>query len=1051
MADPTLLSETSAPKIETARGSARFRRIVLCWFAALALGVCRAEARPCDSADDDAIRARLRGDVAMLRGRYDEAVGRYGKCVDDPKCRLGLGLGLVEMGRLDQARPVLLDSFKRYPTDPRLLRALRIVNDAEIEGLERALSQRRSCRRSAASTRERLLTLHEQNRHFGPARILILDGRPEEELLFTERLRLARLYLSCGQFVEAGQRFEALAQLSSDPRTVLLAAADGYLAGAAFVRAERILLKLVHKWPGPDLDLRLASIYLQTSRFHEARTLYGAYPQVPAAKVGLALSLVELGEYAEARPLLLEVTRIDPANAQIRNGMKIVNEAEIRDLEHELRHLRPDDEVAGERRWRLIKLYAQNGHQEEGCALARFILNRTGPCFEKLIRLAVLFDGWCRHRMAGQCYEQAAQVSPDRRATLLAAVDAYLTGSLNADADRVIRSIARSRPGSDLDLRTARFYLQTGRVRQAEDLYSRHPNQVDARLGLGLCLVRQHRFEDAAPFLLAASLVRPTDPRLLKALKCVREAEIARLRHELPSLPRGSHRIRAVKERLLTLYEQNGLFEEARDILLSQGPIAEMDLEQLLHLARLHTSCEQYVEAGLCYERAARLSPNPRLTLLGAVDAFLAGHCDKEPERLLRDVAHVRRGPDLDVRFARLFGRTDRLREARTILERCARRAEEEAYSWPDPRAARLFAVDCYTSARLYDEALRVLSHPSMRVPGKDADLRFARVYTALEAYPRALAIYDEYPDAVDMQLSKGYTLLDAGLIGPAKITFMELMAELPENEQAIAGLLRSQELGPWDLLIDSGTIDLGTAHSRRQFLSGSLGYTYKRAVTTVLCTRAQSVDLRPGDADLREDIYGLKMQYRLNSRLFLSAEGRRLKSNDTLTDGGQILGVQLSYGFLDLWTIGLGLASTEYPTAQATQFTANAGVRVKPDWRLDLLALLGSQELNAPYGGDTSTGAAKATVTYAPNRRFMVSLSAWIGKRLLEHDPDVPFVYDTLDTYQGGATLVASYRLLHPLKAFVRFSELPFSANRGSPAFDQTEKVSMLGLDASF
>ncbi|MBI4861095.1 MAG: hypothetical protein HY815_12690 [Candidatus Riflebacteria bacterium] len=225
-------------------------------------------------------------------------------------------------------------------------------------------------------------------------------------------------------------------------------------------------------------------------------------------KLGMALCLVRLGHLDEARPLLLETFPLRQGNADLRDALRIVNDAEIDSLESEVRSLPAGDPAAAEARFRLGYLYDVNGYPLKA---ARTLVASTPPAsmdLEQLLHVAGLYYSAARYEEAADIYLEAVTRSPAPQITRLAAVDALLAGAHYGRAEKVLDEVARMQPKQELDSRYAPVYLNSGREARARKLYEKLASDAEAsadscpdprgsRLHAADCFLNARRYADA--------------------------------------------------------------------------------------------------------------------------------------------------------------------------------------------------------------------------------------------------------------------------------------------------------------------------------------------------------------------------------------------------------------------------------------------------------------------------------------------------------------------------------------------------------------------------
>src|SRR5207253_1752392 len=83
-----------------------------------------------------------------------------------------------------------------------------------------------------------------------------------------------------------------------------------------------MLEKLADDAAGADVDLRLAAIAFHTHEYREALDIWERYPDVTEARLGVTLCMVELKRYEDARPRLLALYELIPADARLLDALR---------------------------------------------------------------------------------------------------------------------------------------------------------------------------------------------------------------------------------------------------------------------------------------------------------------------------------------------------------------------------------------------------------------------------------------------------------------------------------------------------------------------------------------------------------------------------------------------------------------------------------------------------------------------------------------------------------------------------------------------------------
>ena len=991
----------------------------------------------------------------LLAGHARRALDLYRKAPDCTEARLGEALCLVRLHDFDLARRILHDLIRVIPDDAELAGALHTCNEHELRDVEDRLHRGHLSRDREGALRKRLLELYEIDGHFLAARDRLLaespidwkGAPPVSRFAFERRLQLARLFRECGQRLEAGETYEHAAPGSPDPRATLLAAVDEYAAAHDYDRAHELLDRLAEEKTDQDVELRLAAVALHTGLLREALRLYEHYPAVVEARLGLALCLVELKRFDEARPVLLALTASIPADPQLVEALRTVNEREIEQLEDRLSDARPGEERF-EQQERLLTLYELNGHFESVEALTVAIAHRRPLKFGERLRLARAFAAQFDFRRAGKAFEAAAEKSPDPRTTLLAAANAFLAAEDCADAARVLAQLDRFKGGADLDVSRGTLAWRKGDLGAAQRLFERHPEDAAARRGLGLVLLLRHHDAEARPLLVEAGTADPSDVEVRKALREANQEQIEEVERELPRFRPGTEHHRELEDRLLDLYELQGQYEEARELILHRAPLHLLPPEDLVRVAALFALTGRPQRAAQIYERVAPATLDPRATWLAVADQRIAAEQYGFAEEALSHAERLVPGEDCEERRATIAEHTSRFTEAQEIRAHLAHESEAHPYAGGDPHVARLRAVDLYLEAHLWTEAQRVIEKLRASGGGKDVDLRQARVLAAREHFQAAEDIYRRYPRDPAVRAELAYTLLAAGHVDEARHEFELLRFDDPTDRVARAGYRTAQEAGPTNIAAFGSSLDYGSVHGVRQMNALYVRNTYARAVTTLVYEHTMQSTPGADGFSFQEDQYGAKLDYRLNPKNTLEGEVFVLRNNDSSTNNGSAVGLRYYHTLDDRWIVGAGYGRSDYHVGSTTQATLYAGYRFDRRVRFDATAMYSNLFLGSLADGSGSNAALKAAVTWQPRRRLFAVGTVFAGRRELTYDADDMFVFNTTDVFSGGFSVLVGWQAAHQARVFAKASSLPFQTTTGTSA---TEAVTTFGADISF
>ncbi|MBI3039672.1 hypothetical protein HYY75_11625, partial [bacterium] len=450
--------------------------------------------------------------------------------------------------------------------------------------------------------------------------------------------------------------------------------------------------------------------------------------------------------------------------------------------------------------------------------------------------------------------------------------------------------------------------------------YSLMPTNIDCKLGIGLCYYKLGKFDSARPLLLEAYKIYPLNPNLIEALGALNEAEIKNLENELGTKPPSDRMLlREKQNRLIFLYELNGHFLKAANMLISQMPKKGMNFEQILRVSSLLSLGGKFNEAGQDYELAATISPNPRLTKLAAVDSYIAARSYDRAEIVLNQLRGQKSGTDLDVRYATLFSLTKQYKKARNIYNSLGLNYEATAKTSPYPQSQKLAAVDAYLNGRSYQRAVILLNQLSQEgLKGYELDRRLARLHFEQKSYSKAIAIYSKYPNDLGMQISKGWALVAIDHLVDAEKAFKLALLKYPKSMEAKGGYQFTHGYRPWDIFAIVTNINYGGYQDSRRIVTENLKYAHRKVAATFSHSRTDVVSLTPGNVDYNEDLYGLKLYYQVDPKNGIQAHFMTFQNDDVKTDESDIVGLAYFYYPTERWVLGLEHDVSAYRTAKA-------------------------------------------------------------------------------------------------------------------------------------
>ena len=257
--------------------------------------------------------------VARAGGNAQAAVALAGKAVGlaaEPFFHITLGLALLELGHVEQARAATNVAVLTTPTDPRAHDAMgQILEKAgHLPDAERALKKALSLRPL------------EQARHMALAAFLARCGRAQEAATVSARaLELegeavaahnlhAMVLEQAGRTAQAEPHFGVVAQAMPENPQALANHGAALFARCRYEDAERVLLASAALAPNvAETRTNLGLVYMAQGRLHDAEQELGAACQLRPHDARLALNygtvLVDLGHVQAAQGLFTQAMR----------------------------------------------------------------------------------------------------------------------------------------------------------------------------------------------------------------------------------------------------------------------------------------------------------------------------------------------------------------------------------------------------------------------------------------------------------------------------------------------------------------------------------------------------------------------------------------------------------------------------------------------------------------------------------------------------------------------------------------------------------------------
>lgn len=216
--------------------------------------------------------------------------------------------------------------------------------------------------------------------------------------------------------------------------------------------------------------VRMGNILYGEELYQESLKFYSLIKETPDGRLGIGLCHFKLKEYDKARNFLYSALYDFPANVQVQQAVFDLQQREIKDLKWELLSPKLTEAERVNKNLRVAYLLDAMGNSLEDKSFLVELLPRA-PDFDQHIRVAGLLQLSHHYAEAGKQFEIAAAKSPRPRNTLLAAVDSYIAAKNYEYAQSLLNTLAKEKPGFDLDRRQAAIYMQTKQVERGRQIF----------------------------------------------------------------------------------------------------------------------------------------------------------------------------------------------------------------------------------------------------------------------------------------------------------------------------------------------------------------------------------------------------------------------------------------------------------------------------------------------------------------------------------------------------------------------------------------------------
>ncbi len=518
------------------------------------------------------------------------------------------------------------------------------------------------------------------------------------------RMELANVYLQSGNFDEAIEALEPLAQEKQDARArVLLVFA--HLRKQEFDKALSIARELAQDFQdNPAIVTLLGGVYALRGESAAARERYlralQLNPDFIPARHNLARLYFQQQDYEAARKELMAMLELDRDNLAALVGLAQVTER-LGKLEEALQWW--EKAHAAHKEAMLPAMVLANYHLRQGdAARALTILEETQPTDEDneawlfLLGRVQLAAGLTTQ--ARDTFQRLTELAPESTAAHFALAEAHLRLNEPERARAALRKVLALNPQHlPAKLRLIQLDLQAGRIqaamRRAREIQQERPGEAVGYLAAGDVAIRQQDLEGARRFYSQAYEKQPSGRLLVKLVRVMRltgkGGEATRmlqdwLERQAASAP--SDDVLSVKTTLAMIYQQDGALQRAQKLyeeILSQQPENVIALNNLsfLYLEQDPAKARQYAE------RAYRQAPdNPAIQdTLGWV-LVQEGRDVTRGVRLLREASEAApQSLDIQYHLAAALAKQGEREEARRILTRLLETQRE----FTEKRAAR--------------------------------------------------------------------------------------------------------------------------------------------------------------------------------------------------------------------------------------------------------------------------------------------------------------------------------------------------------------------------
>ena len=578
-------------------------------------------------------------------------------------------------------------------------------------------------------------------------------------------------------------------------------------------------------------------------------------------------------------------------------------------------------------------------------------------------------------------------------------------------------------------LRVANILYERKDFHNAFKFYSVFYDKPAFQLGIGLCYFNLRHFRQAATLLRGVANYFPQNQELLSALRYLNSLEINDLLKRLSSGQLQFQQSVEVGERLAELYELNGEYERAANLLwqmVSRPP----QFNELLRIAADYSAAERHQEAGSTYLKAIPVSTDPWATSLAAANRLLLAGDVAQARNVLLQMQEDARAKELWPYLGRLYLQMKDIPQAKKYFNLQGAESERLAATMADSIATYLYAVDCYLDAGNYARAKTILDHISSFASGPDLDRKYIRYYSEQKNFSATIALCSKFPGDPLLQNSKGWAHIGLGDIRSAEKTFRNVLIMHPQNAGAMAGLAYTDKHQPWEAFLGYTASSYGGYQDDRGLITSSLRYSCKKTTSTLSYTRTDVNSLSAGATDFNENLFGGKIYYQASNQLGLQLQLMKFYNDDADTDGSSVLGGKVYCSPDTSWLFGAGFDFSRYNSYKGFQVSPFLGYKFNSHFRADLKGLFtdsSGRGTRASQSSGANGGTLKAT--YTPNDRFMLALGGLFGERRLGVDGDNLFAYNTLDLYKNGGFAKVLYSLNNRWKVYMSYSYDQFTS----------------------